>query len=128
MNIINSSQIFSHRGANKEAAENTQSAFDAALSYTIDGIETDVQLSLDNINVLWHDDTLAKIGIPDKHIDDFDFARLQEMIVASHFFAKASPESFMPLQSFLDRYRKRCRLYVMKASCLRGKKLKCSKP
>jgi hypothetical protein len=37
--------IFAHRGANKEAAENTRTAFDRALEYAIDGIETDVQLS-----------------------------------------------------------------------------------
>ena len=39
--------IFAHRGANNEAAENTRSAFDHALQYAIDGIETDIQLSKD---------------------------------------------------------------------------------
>ena len=33
--------IFAHRGARKEAADNTRLAFDKALTYPIDGIETD---------------------------------------------------------------------------------------
>jgi glycerophosphoryl diester phosphodiesterase len=119
MKKVNSPQIFSHRGANREAVENTLSAFDAALQYTIDGIETDVQLSSDEINVLWHDDTLEKVGLPDKHIDDLSYAALQEIDVAKHFFAEANAESFMTLQSFLDRYRKRCRL-LLEIKCYEG--------
>ncbi len=119
MKIINSPQIFSHRGANKEAAENTQSAFDAALQYAIDGIETDVQLSSDEVNVLWHDDTLEKVGLLDKHIDDLSFAVLQEIDVAKYFFSEAHSESFMTLQSFLGRYRKRCRL-LLEIKCYEG--------
>lgn len=119
MNRIHKTQIFSHRGANREATENTQSAFDAALQYRIDGIETDVQLSSDEINVLWHDDTLEKVDLPDKHIDDLSYADLQEINVAKHFFAEARSESFMTLQSFLDRYRKRCRL-LLEIKCYEG--------
>ena len=119
MNQLDRTKIFSHRGANKEAAENTQSAFDAALQYAIDGIETDVQLSGDEINVLWHDDTLEKVGLTDKHIDDLSYAALQEIDVAKYFFAEARSESFMTLQSFLDRYRKRCRL-LLEIKCYEG--------
>jgi len=106
------SLIFAHRGANKEAAENTRSAFDRALDYTIDGMETDVQLSRDEVAVLWHDRFLNKVGLPDKHIDDFDYARLQAMNFAAHFSSAAKPESVMTLQAFLDAYRKCCRLLL----------------
>jgi glycerophosphoryl diester phosphodiesterase len=119
MSHIHKTQIFAHRGANKEAAENTQAAFDAALNYAIDGIETDAQLSRDDVSVLWHDDTLEKIDFPDKHIDNFEYAQLQEMNVASHFFADAKPESFMSLHNFLDRYRKRCCL-LLEIKCYEG--------
>ena len=77
--------IFAHRGANKEAAENTRTAFDKALAYPIDGIETDVQLSRDEVAVLWHDRDLKKLKLPGKHIDDFDYAQLQAMNFAAHF-------------------------------------------
>ena len=106
------SMIFAHRGANKEAAENTRPAFDQALDYPIDGMETDVQLSRDEVSVLWHDRFLNKIGLPGKHIDDFDYAQLQAMNFAEHFSSDAKPEGIMSLKDFLDAYRKRCRLLV----------------
>src|SRR5512135_1649532 len=77
--------IFAHRGANREAAENTRTAFDKALAYPIDGIETDVQLSRDEVAVLWHDRDLKKLNLPGRHIDDFDHAQLQAMDFAAHF-------------------------------------------
>jgi len=106
------SLIFAHRGANREAAENTRSAFDQALKYTIDGMETDVQLSRDEVAVLWHDRFLDKVGLPDRHMDDFDYAQLQAMNFAAHFSPAAAPEGIMTLQAFLDAYRKRCRLLI----------------
>lgn len=69
---MNGTLVFAHRGANREAAENTRTAFDKALHYPIDGIETDVQLSRDEIAVLWHDRDLKKLELPGKRIDDFD--------------------------------------------------------
>ena len=106
------SLIFAHRGANKEAAENTRSAFEKALDYTIDGMETDVQLSRDEVAVLWHDRFLNKVGFPDKHIDDLDFGQLHTMNFAGHFSPDAQHENIMSLQDFLDAYRKRCRLLI----------------
>ena len=109
---MNKTLIFAHRGANREAAENTRSAFERALHYTIDGIETDVQLSRDEVAVLWHDRFLGKVGFPLKHVDDFDYAQLQVMNFAAHFSSRAKPESIMRLKEFLDAYRKRCRLLL----------------
>lgn len=99
--------IFAHRGANTEAMENTRGAFDKALGYAIDGIETDVQLSRDDVAVLWHDRFLNKIGLNDKRIDDFDYHQLQALINP-----KSASEGIMTLQDFLAAYRKRCRLLI----------------
>ncbi len=104
-------QIFAHRGANKEAAENTRTAFDRALRYAIDGIETDIQLSRDEVAVLWHDDDLAKLGLADKRIDDLDRAQLQAMDFAAHF-AGADKEGVMLLDDFVASYRARCGLLL----------------
>ncbi|MGB8077461.1 MAG: glycerophosphodiester phosphodiesterase [Gallionella sp.] len=106
------SLIFAHRGANKEAAENTRTAFDKALEYPIDGIETDVQLSRDGVAVLWHDRLLGKVGLPLKHIDDFDHAQLRAMDFAAHFSSGAKAEGIMSLKEFLDAYRTRCRMLL----------------
>ncbi|MBP6057325.1 MAG: glycerophosphodiester phosphodiesterase [Nitrosomonas sp.] len=99
--------IFAHRGANTEAMENTWNAFDKALGYAIDGIETDVQLSRDEVAVLWHDRFLNKIGLNDKRIDDFDYHQLQALINP-----ESANEGIMTLQDFLAAYRKRCRLLI----------------
>ncbi len=103
--------IYAHRGANKEAAENTRTAFDKALAHAIDGMETDIQISCDGVNVLWHDDDLAKLGMRDKRIDDFDHEQLRTMDFAAHF-AGAAREGVMSLQDFLSAYRVRCRLLL----------------
>jgi glycerophosphoryl diester phosphodiesterase len=103
--------IFAHRGANREAAENTRTAFDKALAYPIDGIETDVQLSRDEVAVLWHDRDLKKLNLPGRHIDDFDHAQLQTMDFAAHL-AGAAKEGVMSLQEFIAAYRSRCHLLL----------------
>ncbi len=112
MNHTKQCMVFAHRGANREAAENTRSAFDKAVEYAIDGMETDVQLSRDGVAVLWHDRFLGKIGHPDKHIDDFDYSQLQAMNFAGHFAPASKVEGIMSLQAFLNTYRKRCRLLI----------------
>ncbi|MDO8414121.1 MAG: glycerophosphodiester phosphodiesterase [Gallionellaceae bacterium] len=104
MNSMSSTLIFAHRGANREAPENTRAAFDQALEYAIDGMETDVQLSRDEVAVLWHDRFLNKLGLADKHIDDFDYAQLHKLN-----FAEAT---LMSLQDFVQSYRSRCRLLL----------------
>lgn len=109
---MNSTLIFAHRGANREAAENTRTAFDRALTYPIDGIETDVQLSRDEVAVLWHDRFLEKLNLPEKRIDDFYYAELRTMDFAAHFTQPAKPESIMTLEDFLAAYRRRCRLLL----------------
>ena len=103
--------IFAHRGAKREAAENTRTAFDKALLYPIDGMETDIQLSRDEVSVLWHDDDLAKLGLPDQRIDDLDYARLCEMDFAAHF-AGAEKEKVLDLRAFVAAYRARCHLLL----------------
>ncbi|MBS0424519.1 MAG: glycerophosphodiester phosphodiesterase [Proteobacteria bacterium] len=100
-------QVFAHRGANREAFENTRSAFDKALAYAIDGIETDVQLSRDEVAVLWHDRFLNKIGLDGKRIDDFDYRQLTALI-----HPQSDGEGLMTLQDFLAAYRTRCRLLI----------------
>jgi glycerophosphoryl diester phosphodiesterase len=109
---LNRTLIYAHRGANREAAENTGGAFDRALAYAIDGIETDVQMSRDEVTVLWHDRYLNKLGWPRKYVDDFDYAQLREKNFSRHFPGSSRPEKMMSLGDFLAAYRTRCRLLI----------------
>ncbi|MGC2167271.1 MAG: glycerophosphodiester phosphodiesterase [Gallionella sp.] len=108
--------IFAHRGANREAAENTREAFDKSLLSSIDGIETDIQLSRDEVPVLWHDRFTDKLGKPGKHIDDFDLAELETLrfvdLASVSDCAHAGVGKVMSLNAFLLAYRHRCSLLL----------------
>jgi len=117
MNNQSTCLIFAHRGANREAAENTRAAFNKALQYSIDGIETDVQLSLDEVPVLWHDWYLDKLGHSGKRIDDFNFAQLEKMDFAGYCSADAAPEGALSLKEFIETYSGRCGLDIELKSC-----------
>lgn len=116
MNNRSACLIFAHRGGNREAgaliAENTRAAFNIALQHPIDGIETDVQLSLDEVPVLWHDWELDKLGYQGKFIDDFNFAQLEQMDFAGYCSAGAAAEGALSLNEFIDSYRGRCGLDI----------------
>ena len=103
--------IYAHRGARTEAADNTRQAFDKALAYAIDGVETDLQLTKDEVSVLWHDRFLDKLGYPGKRIDDFTFAELKQFNFSAYYDG-AEREGVFSLQEFIDQYRKRCKLQV----------------
>jgi glycerophosphoryl diester phosphodiesterase len=47
--------ILSHRGCHDQAPENTLAAFAAAIALGVDGIETDIRLSRDQVPILFHD-------------------------------------------------------------------------
>lgn len=49
-----------HRGATKEAPENTLEAYAAAMDLGADGVEIDVRRSKDGVLYLFHDDTLDR--------------------------------------------------------------------
>ncbi|MCH9697731.1 MAG: glycerophosphodiester phosphodiesterase [Gammaproteobacteria bacterium] len=110
--VFSNTQIFAHRGANREAAENTRLAFDKALLYPIDGMETDVQMSKDQVTVLYHDDETGKLGFAGRHIDDFTLAELESLDFAQYFANGIESESVLTLKEFIKRYRGRCRLQI----------------
>lgn len=49
-----------HRGASKEAPENTLQAYSAAMDMGADGVEIDIRRSKDDVLYLFHDDTLDR--------------------------------------------------------------------
>ena len=60
-------QVVAHRGANREALENSWSAFQKAVEIGVDRIELDVQVTKDGHAVIYHDDSLIRIvGLPQR--------------------------------------------------------------
>ncbi len=54
-------QIIGHRGARRQAVENSLEALRAALDGGADGVELDVQLSSDGEPIVFHDDDLQRL-------------------------------------------------------------------
>ncbi len=104
--------IIAHRGANDEAPENTTSAFDRALAYPVDGIETDVQMTADGELVLYHDKTLFRATGRRKRISDLSLAALQKMDWGGWHSPQFSGEPLLTLKKALALYAGRTRLLV----------------
>ena len=72
---------YAHRGASEYAPENTFLSFYLGLNMGANGIETDVQLTKDNIPVLFHDDTLERVTGEKGTISDYTLLELKKFWV-----------------------------------------------
>lgn len=105
-------QIVAHRGAMDEAPENTASAFEAALSHRIDGIELDVQLTADGIPVIYHDHTLSKITGKSQTVAEVSYERLASFDWGGWYGDRFRGEPLLTLETCLGRFLRRTRLLI----------------
>lgn len=91
MKILN----IAHRGYSGKFEENTMTAFEKAIEYKANGIETDVQLSKDNIPVLIHDETLDRTTDGKGYVKDYNLAELKK-------FRTKSGEEIPTLKEFFE--------------------------
>ena len=61
-------KFISHRGANTYAPENTMEAFQRALDYGVNWMELDVQLTRDNVPIIFHDYYIERVTGLKKYI------------------------------------------------------------
>lgn len=94
-------EVIAHRGANREAPENTIEAFERALELDVDGIELDIQFTKDQVPVVHHDAALQKPAGGAR--DRIGALTLEEVRARS-----AAPT----LDAVLDLVAGRCRLYL----------------
>ncbi|MFC4388599.1 glycerophosphodiester phosphodiesterase [Gracilibacillus marinus] len=71
--------IYAHRGASKEAPENTMPAFELAYQSGADGIEVDVQLTKDNIPILIHDENVRRTTTGTGFVQDYTYKELSKL-------------------------------------------------
>jgi glycerophosphoryl diester phosphodiesterase len=105
-------QIIAHRGASKEAPDNSRAAFDAALRHGVAGIEFDVQLTLDGVPVIYHDRTLSRVGGGRRRISDFSLKELRAFDWGSWFDSSFAGAPLMTLDGVLRRYGRRTSLFL----------------
>jgi glycerophosphoryl diester phosphodiesterase len=91
-----------HRGARREAPDNTAPALKKALTYPIDGIEFDVQMSADGRPVLYHDRTIWRLDRRRKRISDLAFSELETLDWGAWFSAAFSGEPPLTLAGALE--------------------------
>ena len=73
--------ISAHRGGSLEAPENTLEAFKHAVNLGCEYIETDVQLSLDGIPYIFHDDDLKRVLDKDVNFSSMRGSEIDKLIL-----------------------------------------------
>ncbi len=72
-------KIIAHRGFSEKYPENTLLAFEKAIELGVDGIETDLRLSLDGKAIVFHDKTLKRIAQIDKTPESLTLDQLKTL-------------------------------------------------
>ncbi|MFZ3577101.1 glycerophosphodiester phosphodiesterase [Virgibacillus sp. DJP39] len=94
-------KIIAHRGASKRAPENTLPAFELAYDLGADGIETDVQLTKDQIPVLIHDEGLKRTTNGYGFVKDYTLNELKQLDAGSWFSPFYANTRLLSLKEFL---------------------------
>lgn len=105
-------RVIAHRGASGDWPENTLSAFDEALVEGADGIELDIQLTRDDVPVVFHDDTLSKLGLDRKSMSGVTLSELEPLDAGAWRGDAFRGEPVPTLELVLARYGKRCELLL----------------
>lgn len=87
--LINKVEITAHRGASINYPENTILSFVGAKQEKADWIELDVRQTKDKQIVVYHDDSLNRIGI-DRYISDMTYEELSNIDYGKYFNTKYS--------------------------------------
>ena len=74
-------KIIAHRGFSDRYPENTILAFRKAIEADVDGIETDLRLSLDGEIILFHDDDLSRLTKDDSKVEALTVKSLKKFDV-----------------------------------------------
>ncbi len=94
--------VIGHRGYPAVAPENTMPSFKYAMELGVDWIETDVQLTKDNVLVLFHDNDLARITGVNGTISDYTYDELCQMDFGKWFSDDYADTRIPKLQELLD--------------------------
>ncbi|MBU5485235.1 glycerophosphodiester phosphodiesterase [Clostridium sp. MSJ-11] len=92
INIKYDVKITAHRGAVKEAPENTLSSIEAAIKHNADFAEIDAQESKDGEVVLLHDSNLRRTTGLNKNIWEITYNEIKELDAGSYFDKRFSNE------------------------------------
>lgn len=95
-------KVISHRGANRQAPQNTLPAFEKSIQIGVDGFETDVHVSSDGVPVICHNYTIDSTSSGKGEIADLSFDYLREQEFGSYFNKRFSDTKIPTLDEFLN--------------------------
>lgn len=102
MEKIKKPLIIAHRGASRQAPENTMAAFRKALELGAGGIELDVHLSSDGHLMVTHDELVDRTSNGKGLVRDKTFAELRELDFGSWFSTQFKGEKIPELVEVLQ--------------------------
>lgn len=77
--MIFAAQVYAHRGSHQDVPENTLAAFRQAKEDLAQGVEFDVQLTADEVPVVFHDETLERLMGDKRRLDQLSLAELKTL-------------------------------------------------
>ncbi len=110
--VLKIPKLIAHRGASHDFPENTICAFDEALKTSVDGIEFDVQLTHDQVPVIFHDYTVHRIGGGRHPIANFDLSQIQAMDAGIWFGNAFHGKKIPTFDDVLSRYAGKTELFI----------------
>ncbi len=93
--------VFGHRGALRQAPENTLAAFRQAVTLGADGVELDVHLSADGVPMVIHNAKVDATTDGSGYVSAMSREQLQALDAGSHFDAAFAGEHIPTLQEVL---------------------------
>lgn len=96
-------KIIAHRGNSSGSPENTKAAFEQAMSFGVDFLECDVQMTKDDVPIIIHDDCFSRVTEKKnlKKINEMDYSEIKKIDLGSWFDKKFSSETILTLEEFL---------------------------
>lgn len=94
--------VIAHRGANRQAPENTLAAFRHALTLGADAVELDTKLTADGYVVVIHDQTLDRTTEGAGRVTEHTLAEIRALEAGSHFSPAYAGEKVPTLDEVFD--------------------------
>lgn len=94
-----------HRGFCSKYPENTMMSFEKAYNLGVDGVETDVQLTKDNVPIIMHDEEINRTTNGTGMVKDFTLKELKALDAGIKYSKEYAGLKVPTLDEFLDFYK-----------------------
>ena len=118
-------EIIVHRGANKNAPENTRASAEACIALGMDFAKINVRLSKDGIPFILHDPSVDRTTNGSGNISDFTSEQIDLLDAGSWFDFKFAGEKIPRLDTYFRWIKGKCKVFLdRKDPLFKGKELK----